>query len=247
VTKKFATFIFLLMSIDAWARGSGEDQHLISVSSGVAAPSFNPILGENPAGIFRQSSVKLQGFVGSLGGGSDELRPGAFLSTGNGTVGAGIGLVDAGADFELAWGAGGELGALNTAFGVSGIGIDSASINIGALFNPDGQLRFGAMIYDVTNGLEIFGAGLAYGKDQFKIVLDAGYANSSLGVRPGIGVSVEPLHLSVSYADTVVDEGATPVGDGINVGVGFELSSDFSLLFYYEHLYRTYFGLIYRF
>jgi hypothetical protein len=256
-----AVVLFQTLPTQALAMTGGETEHLLSVGAGIASPSITSAIGENPAGLVNNQRLKLLASAYSAGNDSfDPLGYGATLFTGTGSVGLGLGYqgrTGDGTTGSLVYGLAGEISALKMALGVAGSfaledqgGGGRVGLDVGALFNSKGDLTFGVTAFGVEGGPDAYGAGIAYAmRSGARLALDAGVNNDLEGLRikPGLLVSVDKIQLAFGYGLKVTDGGGSHIGDGLSLGLGFELGQNFHFQAYYNQLAKYFLGLTFRF
>lgn len=247
-TKVISLLAAFLFATSAFA-ASGKMDQLIASGTGIVAPSVTASLGENPAGLMYNNSQKIVGYLSSN---ASSLSGGGGYFVGNGSYGSSLAVIR-GADggLDLSFGLSILVPGLNTAFGLSTQGLGGEGLNIGALFNPRGDLRGGLLLFDTSDGIDVVGAGLAYalGQDALLSVDGAFDLNQDFAsLKPGIRVQVSQLHLSTSYGFALTDSGGVgQIQNGFTVGAGLDVGNSLHVQAYYNHLAEYYAGLLYSF
>ena len=179
---------FVLIPNLTWAEDSAlEMGHLLSIGAGISSPSLNSALGENPAGLTYNEQTRLLLDGATTNSNSNSIGLGASL-LGDGNVGAGFGVEtfngqgDNAGQITLAnIGVAAEIPSLNVSFGMTGtytlrnnvqtIGTGSSSGNgyenhafdadMGVIYNPKGDVRMGATLFQIFDGVDALGVGVA--------------------------------------------------------------------------------------
>jgi hypothetical protein len=182
---------------------------MISVSGGIAMPSYTTAPASNPA-----AAVSPPGTIAVVQAGSNsalssiQLRGG--LAFGNGSVGIAAGgtytttNTAEGAYFALGFG----LESIHTQLGFSGtIGISpstGSNFNAGLLFMPTSAWSLGLTAIGLANsgGIGELGAGLGlHLSPNVSFIVDAAFSNSLtyLAVQPGLKVGTDNAAITISY------------------------------------------------
>lgn len=246
-----------------------ENQHALSLAAGIASPAMVTSLSENPAGLHYNSSTKFQVSLATHSSAFNPFGLDGHFFTGNGWVGAGIGVATynqfvsgSGSLALLDFGLGAEISALNMAVGIAGQytlgsagnvwGTNGGTTwggNIGLLFNPRGPLRIGITGYQVLAGLHAIGAGVAYELNPWADFAVDGTLNpssSALALKPELGIHLSNFQMNVGYGFQIVGSSWTWLRTGLSFAVGFHLNYNLMLQAYYNHLALWAFGATIR-
>ena len=207
-----AAFVF---SSPAQARGIGgmmEENAMVANGQGISSPSFwGGVSGQNPAGLLENYDLKIQGAAATFDDSTKNLRESGGLFLGNGSLAAGAeystfnaGPYPAGSD-QINFGLGARLQAVHTSIAISGHSVSNgggSTYDAGMLMDLAPQLRFGAMLPDVTHGLHVLGGGFTYMADQMvDFVVDAGYHLQGKNgiVKPGLSIHTNIIQATAAY------------------------------------------------
>jgi hypothetical protein len=237
------------------ASEGNELSHFLSIGAGIASPSPNLALLENPTGLAYNTGAKVQASV-RAGGGFDPLNPGLHLLLGNGSVGAAVGYRHSSSDSTdgnaLEYGLSASIDSINMALGLGGSltfndSSANSDLNLGLLFNQNGTITFGATAFSVIDGPSLYGVGASLDLSQYATLALDGISNSDFNMwsmKPGLGIHLSELQLSVGYGFDVNRGGAGR--DGISVGAGFKLGSSIHFAAYYEQVSRYFASIQFR-
>jgi hypothetical protein len=247
--KIFVLFIFFFSSL-AFASGQ-DDAHLLSLAGGIASPSFNSSLFENPAGLVFNHETRVLGSVASETSNLNPLDLGVGLYLGNGSIGGAFNLNDNTASsggLGYSVGLGASIDSLGVAFGAalhSGSGLGT-SCDLGLLFGPKNKVHGGFTAYDVTNGISAFGGGIAADVGSgASLGVDASTTPKFKGTtfKPGLSVQASSLQLSMGYGFSVDQSNTSYLRTGVSVGAGVKLTESLHLQAYYNELEEYFAGL----
>lgn len=235
-----------------YSSNNDNSEYALSTGAGIASPGATASLFENPAGLIYNASTKFEGFASS---GDSNLSPanlGGLAFLGNGSVGASIGAqtsTASGSGAVLDYGLAATIPSSDISIGLGGTyqltygSSDAWGLNAGALFNAHGSTRFGATVYDLTNGVSGFGAGAAFDlSPDATFAIDGGADKNFNGktLTPGLQVRVAPVELMFSYGIDIDNNGASPIPRGTTLGLGVRVTDTIHLIGYYNEL-DTYF------
>ncbi len=248
-------------------RLSGRDErsnpYSLSVAGGVAAPSSNGFLGENPAGLIYNQHGGLLAYLTTAKEHPELLSNGLSFFAGNGLAAATIGvqtynnaMEDGGSITSFNFGVATYAEGLDTSFGLSGSYRfqNSAhaiapelqttwSADFGFLYNPFGTTQFGVTLYDLSLGMRAVGAGFATHINSVSVLgVDVSTDNHGRGmtVKPGIGVHAGNLNLTYGYGMQVDKTAISGITPGNTIGLGYDFTTTFRMIGYYNH-FSTYF------
>ncbi len=239
--------------------------NLLSTSGGIASPSVQSALGENPGGLPNNEDSKIdaavvRGLTNTTWGG------GASFFTGNGKVGGGIALQgfntqanSPGRVALLNYGVGTKIPKINMAFGfngttrlfkkgeVQGTGTGTTwCVDTGVIFNPDGDTRIGFAVFQLLAGVDAIAAGIAQKvTNNSMLVLDGAMTNGQKNfiIKPGIKVGLDVFQISTSYGHVLGQKSWTWIRPGLEFGAGVFLGKSFRLYGYVNHFATALLGL----
>ncbi len=247
--KHIALAAALLIQTPAFAKSDSD--HLISISSGIAAPSDTSGLSENPAGLTYNGNLKplvrattenTDNIPGTIGGG---------IFMGNNTVGGAL-LVDRGLvapeQTTLSAGLGVDVHAINSSIGAScdtelGSTVQISCSRFGLIHSFGTHSNPGVVLG--TGDTTILGAGVASEViSNVTLAIDGSLATASNGIaiKPGLGLKVTALVLAVGYG-IHSSGGNSMIRSGASIGLGYKPSSKIEIQAYYEQLARYYLGV----
>ena len=263
--KSLSVVALLLTASPAFARGfsssSGgtESMNLLSIGAGIASPSVTSALSENPAGLVSNETPKILGVISTENNSWDPLGYGGFFFTGNGAVGAGIGVQNYSGvanGSTLQFGVAAEITQLAMTIGASGsyalsngIG-DRFGADLGLQFNARGPFKVGLAAFNVNGGPDSYGAGFSYDANpNARIVLDASVNNNFDGLRlkPALGITVQKFQITYGYGIKVDNTVGSFIRDGSALGLGYEFGHAFQLQGYYNQIAKYYVAGMFRF
>ncbi|HUP56658.1 MAG TPA: hypothetical protein VM598_04340 [Bdellovibrionota bacterium] len=243
--------ILFLLPAAALAADAGSSR-TVSIGAGISSPSRTSALLENPAGLTLNEATRVQG---ALFSGNDSFDPLGFsggIYFGNGSAGGAAEIARTGTDqTRLDLGLAAQISSLalgahvRTDLGDGG----GWGADIGAIFNPKNKLRFGALLYGVTGGIDGFGAGIASSvSSEATFALDAATDGDGNGLtlKPTLGVDLNTVQLVFGYGLELEESGGSPIPEGVALGLGLRLSQSAHLVGYYNQLDRYYFGVIFK-
>lgn len=248
------SFVFAGMQA-AWAGGGGDERaHLLSTAAGISSPSYASAFMENPAGIIFNSQTKVQGSLWTPNDKLDPLGAGAMLILGNGSAGAGVGVLGTGTDnYSLNWGLAADVGPVALGFNGSKSMKGSGAgwgLDVGALINPKDAFRIGVVGYGLADGPDAIGAGVGYDVSGATLAIDGARSmlkgRDEITVKPGLTVNAGNFSLSGGYGFEVQGKGGTPIPTGTSLGVGYASGGAWSAQFYYNQLAYYYLGVTCR-
>ena len=227
--------ILVGIGISPWKTSASMDRNaveMISVSGGIAMPSFSTAPASNAAGIVGTPGTNLILQAGTDSALGNPLFEGG-LAYGNGVIGLGAGgtYTTSGAATGAYFGLGFALEKIMTKLGFSGnIGISpssGSSFNLGLLFQPSALLNLGFTVIGLSNaggpGELGMGLGLKFSQNV-SFVVDSTFSKalSFLSVQPGLKVGNESASLMVSYGSgsgsTQLNNNAVAVGGALRFG-----------------------------
>lgn len=223
--------------------GSDHDRaDRLSTAAGVAAPSS--ILGldsDNPAGLADVGDPRVVGAFVEHGGSGDGL---GRVFTGNGRAGVGAGIDTDGAAVV---GGAAAIPAIGAAFGLRARYDDGfGGIDLGLTLGSDRTVQLGLAAYGLESGPDSLAAGLALalGPDAtFAVDVGTNERLDGATVKPGVRIAAGRAQLMLAYGFDVGSAVASPVGDGVSGGIGFELGSRLLIQYYADHFTHHYLGL----
>lgn len=248
------------------SRGSEEQQHTLSVGSGLASPSESGIFGENPAGLIYNRQPSVLGYLSAGPLHKDLLSQGLSFLAGNGWAAASLGVQG----YTNTRDSGGNIVTFN--FGMStyseffdlAIGLNGAyrfrnsttpttpeseqttwTANLGFLYNPFGWFRAGLNLYEVDQGMTSVGLGVAADINAFStITLDSSVDRRGRGLtlKPGIGVRAAGVHLAYSYGMQVDKTAVSGITAGNTIGLGYQFNPTFRIDGYYNQVVPYFLG-----
>ncbi len=233
--------------------------NLLSIGAGIASPSVTSALGENPAGLVSNETPKLLGVISTENNSWDPLGYGGFFFTGNGAVGAGIGVQNysgAASGSALQFGVAAEITQIATTIGASGSyalsnGVsDRFGADLGLQFNSRGPFKVGLAAFNVNGGVDSFGAGLSYDANtNARIVIDGSVNNDFKGLRlkPALGITVQKFQITYGYGIDVSKDATSFIRTGSALGLGYEFAQSFQLQGYYNQIAKYYVAGMFRF
>jgi hypothetical protein len=248
-----------------------EEEHLMSIGSGISAPALTSSTFGNPSGLVYNNTTKL---VGSLatGFGNESILGNSFrLVTGNAFVGGALGIetynntADEGGSLTYVnFGLGTYVEAINLAFGISGnyrlaargtvpgpYAEKTWAGNIGLLYNPFGAFRAGLTLFGANRDLEAMGAGVALSLNKYSVIsFDAATTKQGNGlvVKPALGINASPFQLTYGYGVQIDKDNYNPaITAGNTIGLGFVFTPSLRLEAYYNQNALYYLGANMRF
>ncbi|MEO5968825.1 MAG: hypothetical protein ABIQ95_02770 [Bdellovibrionia bacterium] len=208
IIASIATLFGLIVITPAIAASSNKNAgELISVSGGIAMPSFSTSINSNPAGIVGVPGTNLIIQDGTNSQFSNH-RLAAGLAYGNGSVGleAGVGYANPSGDITGFFGLGFGIPSIKTQIGFSGfMGLSPSSgvgINGGLLIAPSDKMSFGVTAIGLNSGVNEWGAGVGFNiSPNVGIAVDAAFSNNFnfLTVEPGLKVGTDQASLMLAY------------------------------------------------
>ena len=197
--------VFILVPTMAFSSGKGgEDEHQLSVSGGIASPSFSSAVFQNPAGLVYNSKFKgtaqatLNDFNNLYGG----------VLGGNGSFGAAGGVghgFQSGGSTSAFYGLGVQSDSLKIAVGLAGftdLGGGGSTFNAGVLLGPSEKLTLGLTAIGLNSSVREWGAGIAVRLSGVTgLILDSTVDSglNNFAIQPGVIVGNEKAALTFSY------------------------------------------------
>ncbi|MGZ3689034.1 MAG: hypothetical protein ACXVBW_12085 [Bdellovibrionota bacterium] len=238
--------------------------HQTTMGGGISSPSDTSSIVENPAGLTYNQDFAIEAQAMTNSWGILPIGAGGHLFLGNSYVGGAVGF----STFNGSGAQGGSVG--NIDVGVAGfipqaylsIGVSASflawnygnaapsgfagqwGMNIGVMGNPQGNIRGGLVAYQVFDGVDAIGAGVAWDPTEwFTVLLDAteGLKAGGTMLAPSIGLNLYNFQLNVGYNWAVVP-GYSPLNSGLNAGLGFTIGQNFHMDMFYNHLALIYLG-----
>jgi hypothetical protein len=236
-------FVFILSASSAVARidyGANPSAFRLDLAEGIVDSSVVSALWQNPAGISRNAEGKVSGGLLSSSSSLSPFNYSLGYLTGNGSVGGALALGGSTGDSStlnhVRLGLAAEFPSAKFSLGFTGAySIDDRSTdgNLGLIFNPSGDLRVGAVAYQVAGGPDTYGAGIAYDPSySATIAVDASADRRLKGLRlkPALGVRAGDFHLTAGYGFSIEDSSSSgSISKGFCAGVGYAL--DYKLFF----------------
>jgi hypothetical protein len=225
---------------------SGDARNMLSVSGGIAMPSFATSVLQNAAGITNipMTNILLQG------GGNSTFSTSTFrggLGYGNGTFGlaAGADYTNPGGAIGAFYGLGLGFQGIHTLLGFSGRTAVSpsggSSFNAGMLIYPSSSFNLGFTAMDLTGGSIELGAGLGiHFGSSVSLVVDSAFSQSFafLGIQPGLRIGGPGAALTVSYGSGT---GSSQLSNNeVAIGAALKLGSKINWELYYNR-FATYY------
>jgi hypothetical protein len=207
----------------------------LDTAEGNVDPSMISALGQNPAGLTRNSEAKISG---GIRGSQSTLTPftyGLGYFTGNGSVGGALSIggrtEDSSTVDRVELGLAAEFPSARFSLGVSGRyyldqGSASANGNLGLILNPEGDLRVGVVAYDLAGSPDSYGAGIAFDPSTLAtllIDLRTGSKLKGLSLKPAFAIRSGGLHLTLGYGFWVDHSSESSLLRGACAGLGFAL------------------------
>lgn len=268
--KNIVTLLALLSSTLSHAysynKSSMEWNRMISVGAGISAPSYMTSVFENPAGLVYNTNFKFVGSASTFdtsGGFRPTIINGQFY-TGNGTVGASLGVQTSlnntngsaiGSSLNFPVGLAASLGSVAIGLGGtfvatgSGFYVAGSSYNLGMIASINPTTFWGLEAYNIFGGLSGFGTGFSFDvSNTATLVVDGAVDRSLKGLtlKPGMVVNAKPFQLALSYGFQVDNSSSSPISTGLNFGLGAETGQNLHWQFYYNRLSTLYLGLTVR-
>jgi hypothetical protein len=149
------------------------------------------------------------------------------------------------------WGLASTLDAAALRVGVSGHHLKGSGgdYDLGVLFDPARQFRFGVLLPSVQNGLRDLGAGLTLGLDPtFDLVVDAAMDLRSRDgiVKPGLNLHADRFVVSGGYGFRVHGTTNPILNPKLSVGIGVRFSDHILIEYSYRALPEHLLGLTLR-
>lgn len=234
----------------AFAR-EGNGEHQLSVSGGIASPSFNSAVFQNPAGLVYNTKFRATAQAAL----NDPVTLNAGLLGGNGTFGVGAGLTHG---FEneghnsAFYGLGVEAKSLKLALGLAGFtdlegGGASTTFNAGLLIGTDEKITLGLTAVGLNSSVREWGAGLSVRLEGLTALVLDSTANSefkNFSLQPGIIVGSEKAALTLSYgfnaSDTNLTIASRQLSNGFAAGGSLKVTNSVSWQLYYNQLSKWY-------
>jgi hypothetical protein len=263
--------IFLPVSVWAVGMDDFETGHILSIGGGVSSPSVTSSLGENPAGLAYNHQTKL---LGALAGANSSFNPmgtGGLFFLGNGYVGGGLGVQSFSSQRSdnntssitlFTYGIAAYITGLNISFGASGsyafqgggnAGGTGAStpwgLDLGLIYNPKGEVRFGASAFNVVNGVNTIGVGIAADASTYAtFALDATADQNINGktIKPAMGIHLMDFQFTLGYGVRLDEVASNWIRQGGSFGLGLRLTPMIHLQGYYNHIAQYYGALTIR-
>jgi hypothetical protein len=202
--------IFGLVGLTPAIASAASDKNageMISVSGGIAMPSFSTSVNTNAAGLVGVPGTNL---IIQDGTNSDfsNSRLAAGVAYGNGSVGleAGVGYATQGGDTTGFFGLGFGIQSMRTRIGFSGfMGLSPSSglgVNGGLLIMPSDAMSLGITAIGLNNGVSEWGAGVGFHiSPNVGIAVDTAFSNNLnfLNIEPGLKVGTDNASLMLAY------------------------------------------------
>jgi hypothetical protein len=247
--------------------------NLISVSGGIAHPSFNSGLRENAAGFIYNQKAKIAAEA-LIPSGDGKNTYGAHYQWGDADYGASIGFrhrseensnskkknstYEDDDDTDFGKNAGHLALAVKSdpiSFGIStwsDLDETDFEMNAGILYDGLGVMVIGVTAYSLTGGPNGYGAGVDYKfSNSVSLVLDASANKDFEGYRlkPGFVVSTQSASLSLSYGFDLDDSktwgGA--MAEDLSIGGSLLVTDSFLVQAYFRQLSHIYINVNYMF
>lgn len=241
---QFLALILILSGSSAFAKG-GDDERQLSVSGGIASPSFSSAVFQNPAGLTYNS--KLRGTIQAKLNDPFTLHGG--ILAGNGDFGAAAGLSHAFKKNDDSTSAfyGLGVGASKFALGVAGftnLSTSDSHFNAGLMIGPTEPMTLGITAIGIDDGVNEWGLGFAYrfqGLSGFILDTTIDEDFDHVSFQPGIIVGNPKAALTISYGFSTEDHlHSHQLSDGLAVGGSLQLGSSVSWQLYYNQLAKYY-------
>lgn len=236
-----ATLSALAFSTSVFA-ASGDLGDLATAGS-IALPGATTSVFTNPAALIAVPGLNLSLQAGTPDPMENPTLRGLVL-TGNGDLGAGIGIDTYHPDGPreskswLVYGLALDLPGADFAAGLSGrTGLQNAEgtdFRLGMLFRPTSSLTLGGTVLDIGDGVDGYGLGAAYHLTSgASLVTDAAFDSdfSNPELKPGLKLSNGYAGLSVSYGTGPTAQ----FSDDFSASVFFRVGSDSRLEVEYNH------------
>lgn len=261
------TTYFLSLEIDRVS--SCERQHLMTLGAGIASPSTTSTFGENPAGfIYNYAFKTLVSVVKFEKGDTGAGALGGAVAHGTGKMGGGLGFHQItrkdSSDtrekaFVVSYGMATEVPFLNASIGarlnqvnggraqILGIGnLPRTSLDLGAIVNPKGNFRLGAILVNALDDDRAIGAGGSiFLGSHFAIALDSTIRPDGTGgsVRPAIAMSWDRFQFTIGNGFDLDDHGEVWIQEDLMIGFGLGITKSLRLLMYFNRIEHFYAGL----
>jgi hypothetical protein len=227
----------------------------ISVSGGIAHPSYNSSIDQNPAGYVFNTKTKVVAEALFPKDGDAVLGGHGFM--GNGSFGASLGVRNyPESDKNIAhYGIGVNFKNFKTAFGFSGKSdVDESDHDFiaGFLFGIDSQITVGLTAYGLSSGPNGYGAGIKYTLSPSAAFVTDVSTDKDLGpfrIKPGLTVTADKVSLSISYGIDTKKEGiwGGAMTDKFSAAGSIIVSDSFVAQVYYRQLSHIYGSITYIF
>lgn len=268
----FGLCLFLCPTV-TWAAGGMDDfeiAHVLSIGAGISSPSVTSALVENPAGLVYNQQTKFLGETAATNASLNPIGLGGLFFLGNGFVGGGLGVQtfsgqgnNAGNISIFNFGIAAKATGLNVSIGATGSYVISQSgnatayangttldSNIGMIFNPDGDVRFGVTAFDVLNGVDALGAGIAASASDWATFSLDGSMDAKSGngktIKPAMGIHLMDFQFTLGYGLGLDNLDTNWIRRGTAFGMGIQLGMEAHLQFYYNQLALYFVGLTIR-
>jgi len=232
------------------------EANIISVSGGIAHPSFNSVIDQNPAGYTYNTKNKISA-EGFFPENTEDSIYGTHGFLGNEAFGASLGIRHMNkTDKNICYyGIGVKIDKFNSSFGLVGksnITDENHNFNAGVLLGTTSQITVGITAYDIKGSPDGYGIGVKYTvSNGASIIIDASSDKEldSFRIKPGLHVQADNLALTVSYGFDTDKENvwAGAMHDDFSAGASYLLFNDFLLQAYYRQLSKIYLSGTYIF
>ncbi len=234
--------------------GLSESAHDQELALGIAHPSMQNAIRENPAVLGSLSRTKL--VVQDLSMSTSTLSPNlasAQILLGNGSVGGSIGYEATlpGNSGSLRAGLAFETSALSLGLSCSmglGSGLSATCNNFGIILDPRGAFRIGGQLITGTNPQ--YGGGIAIDLgSSVTFATDATLLDGLTTIKPSFGFQASSVFGQFGYALTsgayasATSNSSYVSGSGFSAGVGFRFGRDSSFAISYSQVSPLYAGL----
>lgn len=252
--------------------GPSEEYFMVSNGQGISSPSYwNALIGENPAGLVHNQSIKFQFGAGSysgdgLVGSSSNTHLDQYSYTSEGVL-IGNGIIGAGLEFQnypnyfgtgvsqgkIHWGLAGCFKTIWTTFALSShttLNGGGTTFDLGVMIEPLSKVRLGFMIPDFARRFDTFAGGITFLlSDMIDVVVDADYnSKASLGaIKPGATIHRDWLQMTMAYGLRYLGRSYVILSQGLSAGVGLKIFNPLLLNYEYRGIPEHRLGLTLRF
>lgn len=201
----------LILTTSLGAQAATENGNTVSISGGIAHPSYNAALVENPSGLIYNSKLKVSAETYAPARESETFGMGASILTGMYGFGLAAGVRQTtNKSTSLLYGGSYNIADAKTSFGISAeshLGNKNESAkgtdyNIGFLLGPDNPMRVGVTAFGLAGGPDEYATGVAYDYNRNFTFVNDFITNSKLNahrVKPGVCIGNPDAKLSFSY------------------------------------------------